>query len=104
MLIPFTYYSNDSLSVSTGNPYLKPEKFLNIELNYSYKKRYNFISASVSYNKNSDLHGINTYIDNNNIMHEKYDNISYSDIYRAYIYTNLVIFRGKLDYQFWDFY
>ncbi len=94
MLIPFDYYSNDSLSVSSGNPYLKPEKFLNIELNYSYRKKYNFLSTSVFYKRYQDLIGINKKLKINNLLLSKYDNISYSDKVGGQIYLQAILFNG----------
>lgn len=96
MLIPFTYYSNDSLSVSSGNPYLKPEKFINLELNYSYKKKYNFFSTSIFYRRHNDLIGVNTNLGTGNVLHSKYDNISYSDKYGGYLYLHSALFGGLI--------
>ncbi len=96
MLIPFTYYSNDSSSVSSGNPYLRPEKFLNLELNYSYKNKHNFISSSIFYRKSRDLIGINTDIHSDNVLQSKYDNIAYSDKIGGYLYFNSFLFNGGI--------
>lgn len=89
MLTPFTYYSNDSLSISTGNPYLKPEKFLNMEINYSYKKKYTYISTSVFYKNYNDLIGINTIVNNNNVKTDIYDNLTYSNKYGGFFIFSL---------------
>lgn len=56
MLMPFEYYSADSLSKRQGNPNLKPEVTDNIEFNYSYKKNaYSFISVSLYSRLRSDV-------------------------------------------------
>jgi hypothetical protein len=102
MLTPFTYYSNDSLSISSGNPYLKPEKYINFELNYSYKKKYTFLSSSISYKRNNNLLGIKTSIDNNNVMYEKYDNITYSEIYETFIFFNTVLLGGIIQVSLYN--
>lgn len=96
MLTPFTYYSNDSLSFTFGNPYLKPEKFTNIELNYSYKKKYTFISTSLYYKRYNDLIGINTNLNNNNVRFNTYSNISASNKYGGFVHFQFFLFKGLI--------
>ncbi|MCK9236073.1 MAG: outer membrane beta-barrel protein [Acholeplasmataceae bacterium] len=56
MLIPFVYFSSDSLSSREGNPYLKPEITDAIELNYRFRKNaYTFFSVSCYSNWRSDV-------------------------------------------------
>lgn len=56
MLIPFVYFSSDSLSSREGNPDLKPEIKDAIELNYSFRKNaYTFLSVSCYGSWRSDV-------------------------------------------------
>jgi hypothetical protein len=94
MLAPFTFYSNDSLTVSSGNPYLKPEKYLNTEVNYSYRKnRLTFLSSSLYFRNYNNLIGLETNITNNNILTERYNNITYSQQLGGYIFFQTSFFK-----------
>lgn len=46
-LNPFRYYSSDSLSYSSGNPYLQPEQNNNINLKYVLRKKHTYFSSSI---------------------------------------------------------
>lgn len=65
MLAPFRFYSNDSTSISTGNPNLKAEQVYKTELKYSYKSNNDFFSLSAIYEYQSDIIGQEISIDNN---------------------------------------
>lgn len=93
MLAPFTFYSNDSLTISTGNPYLKPEKLINIEFNYSYKKSRTFLSSSIYYRRYNNLIGLNTDLTGGNQLTEKYDNITFSEKFGGYIYFQTLLLK-----------
>lgn len=47
MLKPFEYYSNDSLSVFSGNPNLLPEAYNQIEFSQNYRKKSTFIKSGI---------------------------------------------------------
>lgn len=54
-LNPFKYYSSDSLSYSSGNPFLVPEQKKEITFKYTYKKNQNNLSLSLNYDFLNDL-------------------------------------------------
>lgn len=93
MLAPFTFYSNDSLTISSGNPYLRPEKFLNTEINYSFKKKKSFLSSSLYYRNYSDLIGLSLNISDSNTLIERYDNITYSKQFGGYLFLQTSLFK-----------
>lgn len=92
-LTPFIYFSNDSLTSSSGNPYLKPEKLNNIELNYSFKKKAAFMSASLYYKRRNDIIGESYYLDQDNILTEKMDNITHLDQFGGLVYAQFSLFN-----------
>lgn len=91
LLSPYTYYSGDSMTISSGNPYLKPEKLSNLELNYSYKQKYTFVSVSINYKQKTDLIGIRTRLSDRNVIIEKHDNIAKSDQIGGYLYAQALL-------------
>jgi len=91
LLSPYTYYSSDSMTISTGNPFLKPEKLRNVEINYSYKKKSTFISFSLNYKQKINLIGIETKLSNENIIFQKYGNITQSKQFGGYFYTQALV-------------
>lgn len=78
MLSPFAWYSNDSLSVSTGNPYLKPEKSYNIEITYILKKKKTLLTLSQYIKHYNDLIDLNSIYGGKSVLQEKYENINYN--------------------------
>jgi hypothetical protein len=90
---PFVYYSNDSLTTSSGNPYLKPEKLTNLELNYSLKRKSAFISTSIYYKRHNDIIGESYYLNEDNILTEKMDNITYNNQFGGMLYTQFSLFN-----------
>jgi hypothetical protein len=92
-LTPFLYYSNDSLTASSGNPYLKPEKLNNLEFNYSLKRKSSFVSASLYYKRTNHIIGSRTSLDENNILSEKMDNITFVNQYGGLIYLQTLILK-----------
>jgi len=73
-LNPYQFYSPDSLSFNSGNPYLSPETIHRVTFKYIYKNRSINISASLSYGIINDLI-ITDYNYNNNSFGSKYQNI-----------------------------
>lgn len=90
---PFVYYSNDSLTTSSGNPYLKPEKLTKLELNFSLKRRSAFISTSIYYKRHNDIIGESYFLNQENILTEKMANITYSNQFGGMLYTQFSLFN-----------
>jgi len=93
-LTPFFYYSNDSLTASSGNPYLEPEKLHNLELNYSLKRKSAFISTSLYYKRINNIIGEHTSLDGNNILTEKMDNITFVNQFGGLVYFQTSILKS----------
>jgi hypothetical protein len=109
MLSPFISYSTDSLSVSSGNPYLKPEKNTTIELNYTYKKKETFLSPSLYYTYQTDIIGLRPAVTENQTLMEKWDNTFRAQRLGAHLYgqttiLEFIVFGIYLDgwYQAFD--
>ncbi len=85
-LSPFFYYSNDSLNASSGNPFLRPEKLNNYEFNYSLKRKALFISVSAYYKRKNKIIGVKSSLSQDNVLTERYDNITYQNQYGSLIY------------------
>ncbi len=93
-LTPFFYYSGDSLTASSGNPYLKPEKLNNLEFNYSLKRKSLFISTSIYYKRTNNIIGERTSLDGNNILTEKMDNITFVNQFGSLVYFQTSILKA----------
>jgi hypothetical protein len=67
-LSPFIYYSNDSLTVSSGSPNLKPEKTNSFELNYSIRRKSKFVSTSLLLKRIDNLIGETTALNGHTLI------------------------------------
>ena len=90
-LNPYTYASPDSVSFSSGNPYLKPEVSHNINLEYIYNSN-NFYSAISLKYKNVDNIIIEQLYTQNGIISSKYFNKGKAQIYTGDLETSFSLF------------
>ena len=91
-LNPYEIYTPDSLSFSSGNPYLLPESTHKIELKYSYKRKNFNTSFSVEYNRIKNI--IVEHFDmKNGVLSSKYKNIGYGNRYGLNVNTYAVLFN-----------
>ncbi len=75
ILVPFTYYTADSLSSSSGNSYLKPSLADKVELSFSTEKEdYSFLISAVA-KKYKDYLGVQ-YSLANGVLSSQYQNFS----------------------------
>ncbi len=93
MLVPFQYYSADSLSVTSGNPSLRPVlhdvvKFTH-DLEIDDKDFY--MTSSVFYTHSNDRHDIR-YANNNGVLYSKWVNVGYSKSIGASVESYFYLF------------
>jgi len=79
-LNPYNYYSSDSVSSSSGNPYLKPEISHNLNLQYAFNNN-NFYSAISLEYRNVNNIIVEDLFSNNGIVKSKYLNKAKADNY-----------------------
>ncbi len=91
-LNPFVYYSNDSLTVSSGNPILKPQRINSLELNYAVRKKSNFISTSLLLKRMDNTLGETTLLEGGRTLIEKVADVGWETQYGAYLYFQLHLF------------
>jgi hypothetical protein len=91
-LNPFVYYSNDSLTVSSGNPVLIPERINSLELNYAVRKKSNFISTSLLLKRMDNTLGETTLLEGGRTLIEKVADVGWETQYGAYLYFQLHLF------------
>ncbi|MBI9067215.1 MAG: TonB-dependent receptor [Salinivirgaceae bacterium] len=108
-LIPYTYYSSDSLSAFEGNPDLKPEETYNFELKYTYKKKKNFISLTTYYHNKRNLIGIQKEILNKGTLLSKPQNYAVCNKPGINFYSQVAILKAipfgtylDLNYSFYE--
>jgi len=87
-LNPFIYYSNDSLTVSSGSPSLKPENTNSFELNYSTRWKSKFVSTSLVLKRKDNLIGEITEL-NGRTLTERIANVGWETKYGVYLYFHL---------------
>lgn len=93
MLSPFIYYSGDSITATTGNPYLKPSKKSTVALEYSYRFSKNLISIS-SYSQfiNDGFDRVQQFSEDNGFL-KKWGNVAKFQIYGFYFYGEVLFFK-----------
>ncbi|MCK4663009.1 MAG: TonB-dependent receptor [Bacteroidales bacterium] len=110
LLNPFVAH-DDSLFFSSGNPYLKPSINDYADISYSFKKKSFILSTNLYLDYTKDLIDIVSYIDNNNITYETYDNLTknvaygiklnisrkFFKIFKLSSFIN--VFNDKYDYE-----
>jgi hypothetical protein len=85
-LSPFVYYSADSLSISTGNPYLRPTKINTLDFTHSYQISQLYLSVSLYCKYTYDLPKMERIFLDNNVLFLKYENIENSQEYGIRFY------------------
>ena len=80
-LSPFVYYSADSLSVSTGNPYLKPTKVNTLDFNHSYQISQLYFFSSLYCKYVYDFPRMKRTFLDDNVLFLKHENIENSQEY-----------------------
>jgi outer membrane receptor protein involved in Fe transport len=103
MLLPFNYFTADSLSSGAGNRDLKPAKSDKFELNYALNKGEFSFELSSHYKKITDLIDLE-YKLNNRVLYSKLINLPVTNVFGGDIslsYTFLILsldISGNLDY------
>ena len=90
-LNPFRYYSSDSLSYFSGNPYLKPEQKNSLNLKYSYKKKDNYVSFNLFYDHLNNLISQKALLQDQ-VLAYKYDNVGKARQYGGVLSLSSILF------------
>ncbi|MFV0265891.1 MAG: TonB-dependent receptor domain-containing protein, partial [Draconibacterium sp.] len=90
-LNPFRYYSSDSLSYFSGNPYLKPEKNNSFNLKYSFKKKSHYASLNLFYNHLNDLISQKATLQKQVVAY-RYDNVGKARQYGGVLSLSSILF------------
>jgi hypothetical protein len=106
-LNPYKYYSSDSLTYFTGNPYLKPEQKQIFNLKYAYKKKNTHFSLDLSYNYLDELISLSAKL-KDNVLGYNYENVgkakryesvvSYSSIFFDWVEFEMLLRGGYTDF------
>lgn len=93
MLVPFNYYSADSTSVSSGNPYLRPVLYDIIKLTHELEidDKDFYMTSSVFYTQSKDKHDIR-YVNSDGVLLNKWVNIGYTSSIGASLETYFYAF------------
>jgi len=93
MLVPFNYYSADSLSINSGNPALRPILYDILKLTHGLEvdDKDFYMTSSVVFTHSKDKHDIR-YINNNGVLYNKWVNVGYSKSIGASIEAYFYLF------------
>lgn len=90
-LNPYRYYSSDSLTYSTGNPYLKPEQKNLFSLKYIYRKKNTYMSSGLSISFLNDFINQET-LHQGRILVYNYANVGKANQYGVDVSFSTVLF------------
>jgi len=114
LLNPYNFYSSDSLSLRSGNPYLLPENTHILKTTYSYKNKKFNTSFSIEYRNVTNIIVENITVENG-IIQSKFENLGRVNQYgmnlniyavlfnfmelESYLYLAYNSFEGRSDYN-----
>jgi len=92
LLNPYEFYSSDSSSFSSGNPYLFPENIHNFEATYSYKRKAMNLSVSLNYSIINDI-VVQVYDISKNVVGSQYQNIGKANRFGVNFNAYFILFN-----------